>query len=677
LLVIFFGFIVRAQLMRYELFFEFDSYWHARMVSYILQGLPAPAVDPLAYYQNIAAATIGSAPYFFWYVSAAIYKLFTLNAGYDLETWVLFVKILPALYGALIVGAMYFLGKELFKGTHEKQAGLLVGIFAAIMPAFVYRTMGGFFEDDSFGFLWMVLGFIFFVRATRNGSFSFENKWNAVLAGISFALMALSWSAFNMLVPILLGVGVVEFLLWMREGECDRAKHFGYAWLVSFALLALGATIQTKLFWLDQFGGVFGNLLLGSSELIRAPHVAAFILIVLFAVSVFWKATKSGKLSPQIIRMVTNGVILIMILAPLLVFLFNISLRTGDVLGQTVGEESEGRGYFGNKYSFMVLFAIIGLPACGYFLLKRARQFAFLTLPVVWLVVTFFMAWGKLKFTYYWGLPLALMSGIVCVFLLKWMAHHSNRTQKIAAVLVGVSIIAGIAAGTIFVTQNIPNIELSPGWKTALFWASNNLPADAKFMNWWDEGHWVSFLSNRKVLIDNRNADSAASSDVAKFILAKDENDASAIIEKYGSTHLIFGDDLLSKQSSLGFYAYGTPGLSDPRLQGMFGVVHPCSRRVEPVTREEKYVCGQNSLTIQEYESLPTQWQSAPNNNQQGTPFNVYRDTEKTHLYAFSSPTNQAFLIRMWMGDPAITHYTELYRNTGGVRIYSYIPGEI
>ncbi|MBM3282119.1 MAG: hypothetical protein FJY86_02140, partial [Candidatus Diapherotrites archaeon] len=43
LLVIFFGFIVRAQLMRYELFFEFDSYWHARMVSYILQGLPAPA----------------------------------------------------------------------------------------------------------------------------------------------------------------------------------------------------------------------------------------------------------------------------------------------------------------------------------------------------------------------------------------------------------------------------------------------------------------------------------------------------------------------------------------------------------------------------------------------------------------------------------------------------------
>ncbi len=161
LIIFLLAFGVRAQLMRYEPFFEFDSYWHARMGSYVIQGQGIPTIDPLGYYHNPAAAAFSSPPVLFWYISAAIYKLFTFNAPYDFELWVLFVKILPALYGALISVGMFFLGKELFKGPHENEAGLFAGLFAAIVPAFVYRTMGGFFEDDSLGFIWMVIGLVF------------------------------------------------------------------------------------------------------------------------------------------------------------------------------------------------------------------------------------------------------------------------------------------------------------------------------------------------------------------------------------------------------------------------------------------------------------------------------------------------------------------------------------
>ncbi len=678
LLVFFLGFIVRAQLMRYELFFEFDSYWHARMVSYILQGLPAVSVDPLAYYHNIAAATFPNAPYFFWYVSAAIYKLFTLNAPYNFELWVLFVKILPALYGAIICAAMYFLGKELFKGSpHEKAGGLLAGLFAAVVPAFVYRTMGGFFEDDSFGFIWMVLGFVFFVRATRHGELKREQVINAVLAGISFALMAFAWSAFNMLVPILIGVGVVEFLIWLREGEYEKAKNFCIAWLISFALLAAGATYTTGLFWIGQFGGILGQLFLGSSEIVKEYHVVAFLLVFGLLVFGVWKLAKTHRIPPEITRKAANAIIIFLVLAPLIVFIFNVSLRTGDVLGQTVGEESEGRNYFGNKYSFMVLFAMIGLPACGYLLLKRARHYSTLVLPVVWLVVTFFMAWGKLKFTYYWGLPLALMSAIVCVLVLKWMVNHSTKTQKIAAVAIGFLVLGGIAAGTVFVTQNVPNIEVSPGWKTALFWANDNLPTNTKFFNWWDEGHWITFLSGRGALIDNRNADTKATASAAQFILSTDENAAYEIVKGFGSTHLLFGDDLLSKLSSMGFYAYGITDGSDPRLQGMFGIVLSCAYTVKPITQEESYTCGSNSFGVSEYESFPTVWQAAPNNAQEGVAYHIYRDDLKSKLYAFTTPANQTMMVRLWMGDPALKHYTEIYRNTGGVRIYEVSPNAV
>lgn len=679
LLVFFLGFIVRAQLMRYELFFEFDSYWHARMVSYILQGLPAPIVDPLAYYQNVQAAMFGSAPLVFWYISAAFYKIFTLNAPYHFEWWVLAVKILPALFGAFICVAMYFLGKELFRGhAHEREAGLLAGLFAAIVPSFVYRTMGGFFEDDSLGFFWMVVGFIFFVRAARNGDLKKENVVNAVLAGVSFAMMAFTWSAFNMLVPILLGVGVVEFLIWLRNADYSKAKNFGIIWIISFLLLSIGATLQYQFGWLDQFGGILGNLFFGKSGFFLAPQVIGFIIAVGIVLSLvrFW--AKRGKISPNLIHHATTVVILLIVIAPLLVFMFDLSLRTGDVLGQTVGEESEGSNYFGNKYSFMVIFAFIGLPACGYLLLKRARQYSFLVLPLVWLVVTFFMAWGKLKFTYYWGLPLALMGAIVCVLALKWMNGKSISMQKYTAIALGFLVICGVAAGTIFVTQNVPNIEISPGWKEALFWANKNLPNETKFFNWWDEGHWISFLSGKGVLIDNRNADTKATADVARFIISEDANEALQIVKKYGSTHLIFGDDLLGKLPNLGFYAYNTSDTTDPRFQGIFGAVMPCSLQIAPLTREQSYGCGSNTFSVSDYESLPTSWSAMPNNNQQGASFHVYRNEEKTKLFAFTPRANNMMLVRLWMNDPRLnSEYMEIYRNTGGVRIYSIEGNEI
>jgi dolichyl-diphosphooligosaccharide--protein glycosyltransferase len=673
-LVFVLGFIVRATLMRFELFFEFDSYWHARMVSYILQGLPAPTIDPLAYYQNAAAATLGSTPWFFWYVSAAIYKIFTLNGAYDMETWVLWVKILPALFGALTCVGMYFLGKELFPGKHERSAGLFAGILAAVMPAFVYRTMGGFYEDDSFGFLWMVFGLFFFVKAAFNEKELNRRIGFGIAAGLSFGLMVISWPGSNQLVPILMGIGAVGFLSFLARNEHAGARHFGLAWLAAFIPFAIVSTWQTGVFWLSQIASNVGQKTIG----VDLPWY--FTIVIILVALVFFGVCERFSRNNEKWKKSVNGLYVLSLLAlflvPLLVIFFNFTLTAGGVLAQTIGEESHGANYFGNKYSMLILFAIIGIPLCVYLLWKRPERNHSLIVPLVWTIVAFVLAWGKLKFTFYWGLPLALMGAVVLHIGQRWMENRGVGTQKVVVGLIGFSLICGLAAGIVFVGENTPNIESSWGWKTALFWADDNLPNDAKFFNWWDEGHWISFLSQRGVIIDNRNTDLKASADVALFMITPDEAEAMTIVKKYGSTHIIFGDDLLTKQTNLGFYAYNSTSGNDSRLQGFGGSMLFCSKEETALTKEVTYKCGDNTFNPSQMEAFPTVWTSQPSLLQNGAPLYLYRDEAKSRLYAFTTKSNASMLIRLWFDDPTLEEsFPALYSNTGGVRIWGINPG--
>src|SRR3989344_3726275 len=140
-LIFLLAFGVRGQLMVYDLMFEFDSYFHARIGEYVAKTLTIPAYDPGAYYQLAAqgGADMPREGAFFWIFSVALFKIFTLNAPFSKEGWIVAVKILPALFGALACIGLYFLGRE----SYGKKFGAAIAILAATMPAFAYRTMAG------------------------------------------------------------------------------------------------------------------------------------------------------------------------------------------------------------------------------------------------------------------------------------------------------------------------------------------------------------------------------------------------------------------------------------------------------------------------------------------------------------------------------------------------------
>jgi dolichyl-diphosphooligosaccharide--protein glycosyltransferase len=234
LLIFILGFAVRAHLMKYDLIFGFDSYFHARITSYVIEDFAVPEFDPLAYYQEGGAPLHTLHVSFFWYFCAALYKLFTLGAPYNKELWIFFVKLLPALFGALISAAMFLLGKE----AYGRKAGVAMGFFAAVIPAFAYRTMAGFLEEDALGFLWMVLGFYFLIKAVKEPAWQRDKLLQAAASGFFFGLMALTWRLF-LLVPMVLIAYVVVTLgmLFSRLWPQSMMAAFGLITVTSTWLI--------------------------------------------------------------------------------------------------------------------------------------------------------------------------------------------------------------------------------------------------------------------------------------------------------------------------------------------------------------------------------------------------------------------------------------------------------
>ena len=200
-LIFILGFAARSHLLKYDYMFEFDTYWHLRATEYTVKG-ELGSGDPLGYYNDrgIEDQSYSRQPKLLWYFTAFVYTVFTLGSGFNKFLLMDFARLMPVIFGALISVLMYLLGKELF----NKKAGIAMGIVAATIPAFVYRTMAGFYEEDAFGFLWLVAGFIYLAKATKNMENTRKHLTQTLIACVFFSLMIITWKAY-LLIPLIVG----------------------------------------------------------------------------------------------------------------------------------------------------------------------------------------------------------------------------------------------------------------------------------------------------------------------------------------------------------------------------------------------------------------------------------------------------------------------------------------
>ena len=667
-LIFLLAFGIRGHLMIYEMPFGYDTYYHARMASYILQDGAIPANDDFAYWQF---GENGNPPppvaFFFWNISTAFYKIFTLGAPYDKDTWIFFVKLLPALFGALIAAAMYFLGREIY----NRKAGYVMAFIAAIVPAFVYRTMAGFFEEDSLGFLWLVIGLILMAKALKNFEFNRNTVIYSVIASISFAIMAISWGM-GVIVPVLI---VAYFIFAFPNIYAKRTKQE----LTNF-LKTMGALVFSYLAilmiifpiigwdfwgWLNTVTGFIYAFIPGG-EIVLLSGLA--IVLALYAYLYITK-DKQFKGENTTVKAVALIAMLFVLVSIGVVFMTKDNMRGTGVIELTVGEESKGITFFGEKYGALIIFPILALILIPLRIYRDKKDHLSIIL-FMWIAVTLIMAWYKLKFTFSFGLPVAVAAGVVATELFYFLKEREKAESKVVFIVLGIMLLTGLGAASIFVPNNIPSIETQAGWKYASAWLKDNTPEDATLFNWWNYGHWLAFLSERAVFIDNRNLDMESPRDFGLFTINTDLEPSIEILQRHNPDYIIYNNGIFQSEASLAIYAYNS--ISDPRIAQYSGIVYACNR--DTSGGEMRYLCGANNFSEAQMNSINIFWTETVTQVQgSNMPIYIYREPDNSYIYMLNVATNFSTATKMWFHEPETEKYVEEVYSRFGIKIFKVI----
>ncbi|MFH1013143.1 MAG: STT3 domain-containing protein [Thermoplasmatota archaeon] len=153
------------------------------------------------------------------------------------------MQFIPALFGALLVFPVYFIGKILF----GKKAGLVAALLIAIIPIHISSGHGsayGLFDHDSFNLLLYFLTFLFLIKSIKEKD-SKRSILYALLAGIPLAALSMVWVEAQFLYTVITIYAVVQLLIDIFTNKVEERfvisiaialfTGFFVSWPVSFA----------------------------------------------------------------------------------------------------------------------------------------------------------------------------------------------------------------------------------------------------------------------------------------------------------------------------------------------------------------------------------------------------------------------------------------------------------
>jgi len=222
-----------------------DPYYNMRLCEVALEKGYYPYVDgdPLLNYPSQNRG--GARPPLFNSVAfstAAILENFMPQM--DALGWLMLW--LPALYGALLVFPLYFLGKELI----NKKTGMLAAFLVAIIPIHVSSGHGSsfsLFDHDSFLLLLFTLTFMFVVFSIKSKD-RIKSVLYAMLGGLCVGAIQMTWVAAEFIFTLLMVTMVVIFVFDLFGGKNEKNALSFFSLFITAFLIQLPYAMQNILF---------------------------------------------------------------------------------------------------------------------------------------------------------------------------------------------------------------------------------------------------------------------------------------------------------------------------------------------------------------------------------------------------------------------------------------------
>jgi len=205
-----------------------DSYYHERVLKYILDSKHQLLKDPMLNYP--LGATNPRPPLFHWAIILGSMLFYPFMNAYD--SAVLMLILFPAIWGTLTIIPLYLLGRESF----NRKIGLVAAFILAVLPAHIMRSVATQADWDAFDLFLIISMFYFFLKSLKEvhykkwvrdwfkfdsvkkglGEFTQENKKAiiyAALAGASLGALALAWKGYTYALAILVIYLVIQIFI--------------------------------------------------------------------------------------------------------------------------------------------------------------------------------------------------------------------------------------------------------------------------------------------------------------------------------------------------------------------------------------------------------------------------------------------------------------------------------
>jgi oligosaccharyl transferase (archaeosortase A-associated) len=592
------------------LFRGVDSWYHMRLVDNLVHHFPQLIhFDPYSFHPS--GYTVGFMPFFDWLVGGVARIIgWGLPSQHTLDAVGAYI---PAILGTLIVIPAYFIGKELF----NRWVGLLSAALVVLLPGeLLNRSLLGFTDHhvaESLFATTTILFLILAIKRARERGISFghllSRNWAIItkpliytlLAGIFLGIYLLTWGGGLLLVFIIFLYLVIQFIIdHLRHRSTDYLciigvitflvsflmvlPSLGRGWLEAVYLVAMPVAILAPI----AFSAI--SRLMARKAIRPAFYPLALVGLAGVGFAVFYAIDPSllqSMLSKFGIFAPAGAKLTIVEVHPLL-FPFG----TGFSLGIAWANFTT---------SFFISFISLGLLIYA----ATRKESPDRTLFLVWSVIMLLAVLGQRRFSYYFAVNAALLTGYFCWRVLDFagvrellaaakepvkLLKKGKRTRKKAkagrktvmkprAAWVWVKVIvAGIAIFFLVFFPNFGHIKalgqnpplITAGWYSATTWLKENSPepfGDPDFyyepyetpfhypetaygvVSWWDYGHWITRIGHR--IPNSSPAGQANAAEVAQFFIAQDENSANQVMDELGSKYVMI-DNLMTTTK---FYA--------------------------------------------------------------------------------------------------------------------------